>query len=251
MATPAGTATATDALFSAGYSAGLDGWLLATNGNAEFNNVSLRGALYIAGGTAAGGVDLDSNGLKIDAFPAGAFHVPETQPRTIAWLHNGVAYSWIRGEDQGRLYLQSLASQSIQLNQSGGVITINGTSLDLQTTANGANLRWGTTNGQLFQVTSSLRWKDLLGDVDPDTLTTFDKLRPIRFRSKHEQDDGRVMLGFGAEHLNRVWPEATYKDAQGEVVEVDERQILALTVAKVQQLSGRVAALEKELAGKK
>lgn len=137
------------------------------------------------------------------------------------------------------------AAATLHLNRTSGGVAINATG-GMPTTANPANVRAGTGN-VLFTSTSSGRWKDVRGPLDVAALERFDRLRPVRFRSLHRDDDDRELFGFVAEDVEAVWPEATYRGQAGDtkVAEVDERQIVALTVAATQDLRRRVAALER------
>jgi hypothetical protein len=91
------------------------------------------------------------------------------------------------------------------------------------------------SNGQLGTVSSSIRFKTDVGDVD-DAAKRLLELRPVTFRYK-DQSDGRRHFGLIAEEVDEVLPELVVRDASGrpETVAYHELPALLLDELKKQQ----------------
>ena len=119
--------------------------------------------------------------------------------------------------------------------------------------SNGANpyVRINTSTGQLQYDSSTRDIKANIADLDAPG---FDRLRPVRF----DMRDGSAFAQFGfiAEEVADIYPSLAnwgYATVTGpdevqtgerKIVNYETRGILALTVAKVQQLQARIEALE-------
>lgn len=116
------------------------------------------------------------------------------------------------------------------------------------TTVSAANAFFnnGTTPAnQLLRSTSTAKRKSNFGELSDKEIIRFEQLRPTLFTSLNWHDDpSEVFLGLTAENCYDVDPRlATLQD--GEPEGVNDRAVLALTIAYTQRLARRVAALEK------
>lgn len=67
----AGTIGVSEHIESTGYDPGVYGWMIEGDGDAEFNNVVVRGTIYATAGLIGGAV-IDSDGVESDNYVAGA-----------------------------------------------------------------------------------------------------------------------------------------------------------------------------------
>ncbi|NAX43788.1 MULTISPECIES: TipJ family phage tail tip protein [unclassified Vibrio] len=73
----------TDTLQSTDYQQGLDGWLFGKNGNAELNNVTVRGVVYASGGEFHGKVYVEQ--LEGDITSSDTFKFPKKTATVVAY----------------------------------------------------------------------------------------------------------------------------------------------------------------------
>ena len=113
--------------------------------------------------------------------------------------------------------------------------SINSVAIRDDTTASAANVRSDVTTGRLQRSTSSLRYKTNLRPLT-GALDTLKRFHPTWFDSI--ADDGRTFLGYGAEHVAAVIPEA-YGDEN-----YDPRAIIALLHEAILEQQAHIEALE-------
>lgn len=98
-------------------------------------------------------------------------------------------------------------------------------------TASAANV-YVSSSGGLLRSTSSGEFKvdreDLVG-----ALETISALHPLSFKTTHEADEGRRLIGFIAEEVAAVIPEASTDDGQN----YDVRAIVAIQAKAIQELT--------------
>lgn len=107
-----------------------------------------------------------------------------------------------------------------------------------------------SNTGQLGTITSSIRYKENIKDMDDESSFIF-KLRPVTFNYK-ENHDGIRHYGLIAEEVNEIEPRLVARNKDGEIESVmyhDFPSILINEMIKMQkkivQLTERVSALEK------
>ncbi len=91
-------------------------------------------------------------------------------------------------------------------------------------------------------VSSDERLKKNIGSYFP-FLDAVDRLRPVRYEWK--KDDGKVHVGFIAQEVAKIIPQAVVEAGNG-MKGVDPNAINALLVAEIQDLRKRVASLESK-----
>lgn len=98
--------------------------------------------------------------------------------------------------------------------------------------------------GQLMEFTSSQRYKKNILSVDAKTAdTAISGLRPVRFESK---DTNQPEIGFIAEEVFDIVPEAVALDKEGLPRSLQVIPIVAFLVKQVQELKQQVAALQQQ-----
>ena len=111
------------------------------------------------------------------------------------------------------------------------------------------------SNGQLGVASSSLRFKE---DIQPigDASDALMLLRPVEFRYKKAQSDGKKPLEYGliGEEVQEIYPELVLHDRDGEVESLKYHELPVLLLNELQkqhktieELEARIAALEAEL----
>lgn len=92
------------------------------------------------------------------------------------------------------------------------------------------------SNGQLGTVTSSIRYKEDVGDMG-DASGNLMKLRPVTFHYKAGVDDGSHLLQYGlvAEEVAKVYPALVQYDAKGQPQTVRYHWINAMLLNEVQK----------------
>lgn len=166
---------------------------------------------------------------------------------------------WIGGSTDGYLEMAagriqavsgSYVTNKLNLNADGGVVAINSTNKNMQTTTSAANVRWGTIDGELYQSTSSERFKRIVPMTDDEVdVFAFDKLmaiKPTKYRPLHPSvdDPDREKFGFTVEQVYSVWPEATNPNFAGEPIEVDWNFLIAACFAGARRNARQLQALE-------
>ena len=107
------------------------------------------------------------------------------------------------------------------------------------TTASAANVFINSTSGLLQRSTSSGEYKINRLPLE-DASEVIDGLEPISFESTHEEDSNRRFVGFIAEDVAELIPEASVDEGQN----YDVRAIVAYLTQEIKNLRTRVAELE-------
>jgi len=107
------------------------------------------------------------------------------------------------------------------------------------TTASAANLFINSSSGLLQRSTSSGEYKINRLPLE-DASEVIDGLEPISFESTHEEDSNRRFVGFIAEDVAELIPEASVDEGQN----YDVRAIVAYLTQEIKNLRTRVAELE-------
>lgn len=116
------------------------------------------------------------------------------------------------------------------------------------TTGSAANVNVAT-GGLLRRSTSSRRYKRDIVDWAPRTpLKDVRALRPRLFHSLDQEPLDPRLLGFIAEEIHEVIPEATVRGEDGKIENYDQRCLIALLVEAVKRLTDRVEGLERAYA---
>jgi hypothetical protein len=128
---------------------------------------------------------------------------------------------------------------SMGLQIASGVVTAPG----VYSNAVGATYRdvYVDNTGQIGYLSSSERVKEEIEDVSVLS-NQVSQLRPVRF--EYSAEKGIKQLGFIAEEVALIIPEAVGFDENGKPVCVNHSRIVPLLVAEVQRLAARVATLE-------
>lgn len=104
-----------------------------------------------------------------------------------------------------------------------------------------------TSSGFLFRNTSLRKFKDNIVTLSSDDANIVDLLRPVSYTSLCEADDPhRKRYGLIAEEVEQIDPSLAGYDEDGSLNGVDYVATIPLLIAKVKQLSARVAVLEGE-----
>jgi hypothetical protein len=113
---------------------------------------------------------------------------------------------------------------------------------NLRTAANAASAFWEASTGVFWRSTSSLRYKK---DVELYTKGLVDVmvLRPVSFKSKIENDSGKVFAGFIAEEIDELGlKEFVEYDADGKPDSIAYSNMVALLTKAIQELKATVDA---------
>jgi hypothetical protein len=99
----------------------------------------------------------------------------------------------------------------------------------------GANVYYDTNSGQMGPVTSSLRFKENITDIEVDTTNIYN-LRPVSYNYKNStyRDFGLI-----AEEVNTFYPEIVPKDAEGPY-SVNYDRITVLLLSEIKKLKEQV-----------
>jgi hypothetical protein len=90
--------------------------------------------------------------------------------------------------------------------------------------------------------------KDVKKDiVDADLVEAARALRPVRFKSKLEADEGKSFIGFIAEEVSETIPLAAIHDSEGKIRSYSETAVLAASIALAQDNARRLDAIEASL----
>ena len=114
----------------------------------------------------------------------------------------------------------------------------------------------GTTSGTLIGSQSSdIRLKDLVGDGSvPYGLSEINQLNPIRFKYKKTGGDpDRIQIGFSAQQVKPIIPEAVYdtgEEVEGEenILAMDYVNIIPALVNSIKELTAEVESLKTQVA---
>ena len=99
--------------------------------------------------------------------------------------------------------------------------------------------------GQLGTVSSSLRTKVDIAELEPSVTSALHRLRPVQFRYRQAFADGSTPIQYGliAEEVQDVLPELVATDDEGQPASVKYHVLPALLLADVQRLERERQAL--------
>ncbi len=114
----------------------------------------------------------------------------------------------------------------------------------------------GTTSGTIIgDQSSDIRLKDLVGDGSvPYGLSEINQLNPIRFKYKKTGGDpDRIQIGFSAQQVKPIIPEAVYdtgEEVEGEenILAMDYVNIIPALVNSIKELTAEVESLKTQVA---
>ena len=97
--------------------------------------------------------------------------------------------------------------------------------------------------GQLGTVSSSIRYKEDVNDLESVQSADIYKLRPVSF--VYNSDESRtVQYGLIAEEVEEIMPDMVVYDAEGQVETVKYHQMMFHMLKEIQNLNKRVKELE-------
>ncbi|CAB4190427.1 hypothetical protein UFOVP1191_59 [uncultured Caudovirales phage] len=97
----------------------------------------------------------------------------------------------------------------------------------------------------LSRLTSSLKYKENVLDIDQSIITAAKKLRPVTFNSKNPNELGKNFLGFIAEEVHDAGLNHAVYYENDEPESLMDRPLIAALWAWVRELESRIAELEK------
>ena len=202
--------------------------VVATTGSFS-NGVAITGGPLGYGG---GELNLGSNTVSTGIFDTGTGspvmyfdHRGAANTGLWRWRNNGTSTTPMQLDASGNLYLPGMSP--------GGT----------------TNMHWSSANGQLFHVTSALKYKHDVRDVEDIDLSL---LRPVRYKSKNKEVDGDGdFFGFIADeaHEKGLVELVTYRDGEVDSFKYDRVTPLLWKIAQQQQalitsLTARLELLE-------
>jgi hypothetical protein len=96
------------------------------------------------------------------------------------------------------------------------------------------------TDGQFVDISSSRTLKKNIESLE-DTHTKFDNLRPVEFEFKDDvPSDGRPKMGFIAEEVGELFPEAVFLNEEGNPKSLENTALIALNTNEIQYLKSLV-----------
>ncbi|MBS0625983.1 MAG: tail fiber domain-containing protein, partial [Verrucomicrobia bacterium] len=106
---------------------------------------------------------------------------------------------------------------------------------------------------QLGTISSSIRFKTDIREIEHAESEGLQKLRPVSFRYKSQPDNPRLDYGLIAEEVVDIYPDLVVYDAEGQPETVQYHKLYGLLIAEIQRLQKlnlnlieRVEALEKK-----
>jgi hypothetical protein len=103
-----------------------------------------------------------------------------------------------------------------------------------------------SSSGQLVRDTSSIRWKENVTDLDTSGGLPVYDLRPVTFDWKNGVVTARTrQAGLIAEEVQEHIPDAVVLNTDGDVEGLNNNVLVSHLIAAVQDLNGRLAALEQ------
>lgn len=112
---------------------------------------------------------------------------------------------------------------------------------------NGCEANFSSTGGGcLYPVSSSIRWKHDIHDIDEimDTERVYD-LRPVTYKSRNGGDVNELNIGLLAEETSAIFPELTCKDTQNRPSSVKYSLLAVLLLAQLKKIKQRLDEVEK------
>jgi hypothetical protein len=204
---------------------------IGTNNTAAIT-ISTAQAVTCASTLTAAGVFLAPNGSN--TAPAYSF-----SGDTDTGLYSGSSNVW-----------QLVAGTTICLLSNGSILR---SSLVYNTTVSSSRDVEVNSTGDLGYVSSSIRFKGNIKDLDSKTTERIYDLQPKTFQYKKRDDYGKIseeledvtQWGFIAEEAEKVLPELVYYGSKGEVDGFNYKGLITPLIAEVKKLRARVEELEK------
>lgn len=238
-----------------------------TSGTCNFSSVTMSGTLNHTGGTAY--IGMGANGVLLTVTSNVVTFGPN-----VGTVSTGGILSCGQVDCSGSILGSYVnASQSIVSNRSVGTdwssasfIAQNGSGPNaayaLRTSTQQAQIRLGGVISDLyfrdgtdanfinlqaaaFLVGSSVRYKDDIQDLGIEAVEMVQRMRPVSWR--RNDGDTRRYVGFTAEELYAVWPEAVGLDDEDRPHTINTQALDTLALTAIQQLAQRVQTLEAQL----
>ena len=103
------------------------------------------------------------------------------------------------------------------------------------------------TTGELTRATSSIRYKENVKPLDSAINKIFD-MNPVTFNYKPEHStDKESHLGFIAEEMNEIYPEAVYKDSEGNPEGIHYETLTSVLIKALQEAVQNIKSLEQRV----
>lgn len=113
------------------------------------------------------------------------------------------------------------------------------------TSTSGAKALYIDANGNIIASSSSKRYKeDITYDISQCNVRNLYELHPARFHYKHIYGGGDMELGFIAEDVAAVFPEAVMYNNSGLIESWNERKMIPALLALIQEQNERIKKLE-------
>lgn len=112
------------------------------------------------------------------------------------------------------------------------------------TTSDGANMNIGVAAKQIKRSTSGKKYKEKITNLELDSSLIYN-LRPVSFNSKCEGDDKKKRyVGLIADEIEQIYPDIINYSKNNEAESYDNQMLMTLILKEVQELNGRMSALE-------
>jgi hypothetical protein len=98
-----------------------------------------------------------------------------------------------------------------------------------------------STDGQLGTISSSIRYKENVKDLDSET--SIMNLRPVSFNYKTDQEKNKV-YGLIAEEVEQIFPDLCLYSETGSLESIKYHEMTALLLKEIQRLNNRLCKLE-------
>jgi phage minor structural protein len=156
----------------------------------------------------------------------------------------GHLYGWTGGAWAD---LAAAAGSTAALYYAGGNTRLGcagGSSINLQRVDGGA---WASVNGGTYTNASTLAIKKNVSTLDDRGLELARQMRPVSYQLKDEHEAthrlGHIHMGFIAEEMHAILPEATPLGEEGEVIGINYSAIIPVLVKAIQELEVKVTEL--------
>jgi hypothetical protein len=252
------------------YSAGSAGWIINGGGNAEFNNVVVRGDF--TGGQGNAKVSANSYGLVVGNPTASRLEMRAGSGNIWLFDNDGdVSFAMTNYEDangndfsQYAMYVNSVPAIYVTANDTGYIeigdgrpgktnyIGIRASTRTIEFGAGGelsnpsstllqAN---GDVNATAFNTTSSRRFKDNIRPLS-GVMELIHQLNAVQFDWNNK--DIKNDVGFIAEEVNEVLPTIVGKDDKDQVYGLEYGKLTAVSIEAIKILDQRLKEIENRI----
>jgi hypothetical protein len=120
-----------------------------------------------------------------------------------------------------------------------------------RTTGSSANTFWDSSSGAFFRSTSSLKYKTDINDATYGLADVL-KLRPVTYKGKSEEDNGKVFGGFIAEEIDVLGlKEFVEYDSEGNPDSLAYGNMVSLLAKAIQEQQALITQLQADVAALK